>query len=382
MEGGRPIRPRGRSKGVERAGLSPHWVGGSTGGGQQRGIIPRLSGPETATQPLGGAGTGSLAPMNGPSGTSSESPQPPAPDPGGGWTEIRVDAPNGWHELVGEALALGPCTTVVLGTTSIHARQPAEHEDAVRTFVAASEDTPELRSEIEGRLRALSDLIADPELGTLIPRYHPLPPEDYATSWRKDWKPYRVGHLVLLPPWCKDAPPRPTDRRLTIAPGGSFGSGRHATTRTCLRMISQRIQGGERVLDAGTGSGVLSVASALMGAESTLGFDIDPCSAEGGTELAAINGVQAACTFRTGDFGVLKESDAGFDVVFANIYADVLQAEMPNLASRLAPDGWFAFSGCRYDHRDPTVEAMGAAGLVIDVERQCGRWITFVGRHR
>lgn len=297
-----------------------------------------------------------------------------------GWTEIRVDAPVGWHELVAEALAFGPCTTVVLGTTSIAATQPEPGDEAVRTFVHAEADTPALRADIEARLTALVEIVGDDELSGLAPRFKPLPAEDYATSWRKAWKPFRVGHLVLLPPWRDEGPPRTTDIRLTIEPGGSFGSGRHATTRTCLRVLGQRIRGGERILDAGAGSGILSVAGTLLGAESALGFDIDPAAGPCGRSLAGDNGVSERCTFRQGDFSVLEDSDTAFDVILANIYADVLQAHAVELAARLAPGGWFAFSGCRIDHRDATVLALEAAGFVIEDERHRGRWVTFVGR--
>ena len=296
------------------------------------------------------------------------------------WTEIRVDVPLGWQELVGEALTFGPCSTVVFGTTSVAAELAPEGRIAVRGFVMTADDTPALRDELTARLGALVAAVEDPELAGLAPRYKALPPEDYGTSWRKDWKPFRVGRLVLLPPWCEETPPRPSDLRLTIQPGGSFGSGRHATTRTCLRILDRRISGGERVLDAGAGSGVLSVAAALLGAASTLGFDIDPASPVSATELAEDNGAAKRCSFRRGDFGVLEDGETGFDVVLANIYADVLQARAEELRARLSPHGWFCFSGCRIDHRDATVSKLAEVGLEIDEEHVCGRWVTMTGR--
>lgn len=296
------------------------------------------------------------------------------------WTEIRVDVPAGWQELVGEALSVGPCSTVVFGTTSVAATPAAEGCIAVRGFLPTADDTPALREELEGRLGELEAAVGDPELSGLAPSYRALPPEDYATSWRKDWKPFRVGRLVLLPPWCEDGPPRTSDIRLTIQPGGSFGSGRHATTRTCLRILDRRIRGGERVLDAGAGSGVLSVGAALLGAKSALGFDIDPASPTSATELAEDNGAADRCTFRRGTFDVLDESETAFDVVLANIYADVLQANAEELFARLAPGGWFCFSGCRIDHKAATLARLAEVGFHLDEEHVCGRWATLVGR--
>lgn len=296
-----------------------------------------------------------------------------------GWTEVRVDVPVGWHELVAEALAVGPCTTVALGTTSIAAERPPPGHEVVRTFVHASEDTSALRAALQERLDALVAAVRDPDLQDLRAVFKVLPAEDYATSWRKSWRPFRVGRLVLLPPWRDEAPPRNGDVRLSIEPGGSFGSGRHATTRTCLRVLDRQIKGGERVLDAGSGSGILSVAAVLLGAESSIGFDIDPAARFAGEALAEGNGARDRCTFRRGDFGCLTPSDTGFCVVLANIYADVLQDRARDLAARLAPDGWFAFSGCLIDHRDPVVSAIEEAHLRIEAELRRGRWITFVG---
>jgi ribosomal protein L11 methyltransferase len=311
---------------------------------------------------------------------TKQAPSDSHPSPGG-WTEVRVDVPMGWHELVGEALSFGPCTTVALGTTSIAARQPDADTEAVRTFVMAKDDSATFRAEVEAKLDALAETVGVDELRGLKVSFKPLPPEDYATSWRKDWKPFRVGRLVLLPPWREEGPPRAEDIRLTIEPGGSFGSGRHASTRTCLRVIDLRIRGGERVLDAGTGSGILSVAATMLGAKSAVGFDIDPASKTSAEELADTNGVAARCDFREGDFSVLGADETGFDVVLANIYADVLQAHAAELKERLAPSGWFGFSGCRIDHRDATVAKMKEVGLEVHEERRRGRWVTLVGGH-
>ncbi|MEZ6016092.1 MAG: 50S ribosomal protein L11 methyltransferase [Planctomycetota bacterium] len=302
------------------------------------------------------------------------------------WTEVRVDTPLGWGELVAEALAVGPCTSVVFGTTSIAATPPADGCEVVRTFVSSAHDTPELRSALAVALRSLADVTGIEELRDLAPTFKALPPEDWATSWKKSWKPFRVGDIVLLPPWREDAPPRPTDRRLTLQPGGAFGSGRHASTRTVLRVMQGLVQPGARVLDAGSGSGILSVAACLLGAESALGFDIDPMAVPEGEQLADWNGVSARCRFLLGDFSVLGPADAGpntaFDLIFANIYADVLQAHAADIHARLAPGGRFVFSGCRFDHVDATRPVLREAGLEIEGEHPRGRWWTFVGRRQ
>jgi ribosomal protein L11 methyltransferase len=172
---------------------------------------------------------------------------------------------------------------------------------------------------------------------------------------------------------------RPTDRRLVLEPGGAFGTGRHPTTRGCLRALSRLVRPGDRVLDAGCGSGILAVGAALCGAREALGFDIDPTAMPYARELALWNGVAERCEFRAGTFECLGPADTGFDGVLANIFADLIQAHAEDMAARLRPGGWFAFSGCLDKKRYPTVAAIEEAGLVLDTLHTRGQWDTFVG---
>jgi ribosomal protein L11 methyltransferase len=136
---------------------------------------------------------------------------------------------------------------------------------------------------------------------------------------------------------------------------------------------------GARVLDAGSGSGILAVSAVLFGADRALGFDVDPNAKPYADALARENRVEARCSFRTAGFEVLDELRESFDAVLANIYADVIGAEIERLARVLEPGGWFALSGCT-DARAPELEeAISGSSLRIDEVRACGRWRTFVG---
>ncbi len=298
------------------------------------------------------------------------------------WIEVRVVAPRGWCELVAETLAVGPCTSVAFGRPSLATDEAPDGYDFVRTFIPARDDSPALRREIETSLARLAESTGARELSRLAAQFKPLPPEDYATSWKKSWKAFRVGRLCVIAPWSaaeSSARPRAGDRVMRLEPGGAFGSGRHATTRTCLRLVDERIRGGERVLDAGSGSGILGVAAALHGAHEVLGFDTDPNAEPFANELAQSNAVGARCRFVTGGFETLVD-ETPFDVVLANIYADVIQARAGEWRDALAPQGWFAFSGCPVHHVIATRAAIERAGLLIDEERVRGRWHTFVGK--
>lgn len=294
------------------------------------------------------------------------------------WTEVRVEVPFGWQELVSEALCAGPCKASVIGAAP-HGTTPASPgREVVRTYLLDSRDCEEARAEIRARLDALCERVGDPELSDLEPSYRSLPPEDYAETWRKVWKPFRTGRICVIPTW-DERTLRDGDMPLRLEPGAVFGSGRHATTRTCLGALQGLVRPGDRVLDAGCGTGILSVAATMLGAESALGFDIDELARPAGNRLARDNGVGAACTFLEAGFECLEERPGPYDGVIANIYAAIIQEQAATLAASLAPGGWFLFSGCAAMHREPTERAIEAAGLRIHGIHVRGRWHTYRG---
>lgn len=303
------------------------------------------------------------------------------PSPTLAWTEVLVLAPLGWSELVAESLALGPCTSVAFGAPSLGSESPPEGFDYVRTFVPESQDTPALRAGLTRALSGLAELTGAAELVGLAPRFRRLPPEDYANSWRKSWKPFRVGDLaVVSPDW--PGVPRASDRVLRLQPGGAFGTGRHPTTRACLRFLQGWPLAGARVLDAGTGSGVLAVAALLWGAREALGFDVDPHAVPYARDLAEENGVADRCRFEAAGMERLAGERESFDALFANLYADLILAHAPALARALRPRGRFAVSGCVRARRAEVEGALSAAGLEVRARAERGRWDAFEGLRR
>ncbi len=299
------------------------------------------------------------------------------------WTEIRIEVPTGWHELVADALGQEMCTTVQMGDLQLPGEVNQTGVEILRSYVLTEWNTPELHEQLKSMLTGLADSADAPELATLEVKFEDLPPEDYATSWQASWKAFRLRRggrsLRIEPPWTT-FPDREGETRLILEPGGAFGSGRHATTRTCMAVALERMKGGEKVLDAGSGSGILAVVSLLLGAKSAYGFDIDPVATQSARDLASTNGVDQDARFETGGFEITEGDDDTYDVVFANIYSDVIVANAERLASYVREDGWFAFSGCPHHHVKKTCKAMEAAGLQVLEDRQRGKWHTFVGK--
>lgn len=292
------------------------------------------------------------------------------------WTEIRVLAPLGWHELVAEALAFDECSSVAFGRSSLAADPVPEDREVVRAFVSSKLDTPELRAKVREALDALAEAAGAEELVDMPLLFKPLPPEDYANSWKKSWKPFRVGRIAVHAPWSRIAP-RADDLVMVLEPGATFGSGRHPTTRLCLGLLHGRVAPGARVLDAGTGTGILAVAAALLGAGECVGFDIDPHSQQSAEDLARSAGVEARCRFLTGGFERIPEGS--FDLVVANIYSDVLQSQAARMRSMLAPGGRWIASGVPTPHDRATRAAFERAGLALEAHLARGRWQAYCG---
>ena len=205
---------------------------------------------------------------------------------------------------------------------------------------------------------------------------------DWATSWQKYYKPLSVGgRLYIVPEWERGEPVPEGRTALYLNPGLTFGTGNHASTRLCLEWVEEFVRPGGTVLDLGCGSGILSVAGLLLGAESALGVDIDPKAVDVAYENAALNGLgRDRCTFLAGDILTdrsLKETLARdrWDLVLANIVADViipLSAQVPNL---LAQDGVFLCSGI-IDTRAHEVEAaLAKNGLKVVRRREKNGWV-------
>ena len=295
------------------------------------------------------------------------------------WIEVRVTVPDGWGELVASLFADSPFSGVAFGPATLASTAAPEGSDFLRAYVPISHDSEGLRADIQRRLDELAERVGLDELQDMPLRFHALPAEDWANSWKRSWKPFRCGDIAVVPRHF-EGQLRPTDIPMRLDPGGVFGTGRHATTRTIMLVMQGKMKGGERVLDAGCGTGILACAAALSGAEDVLGFDIDLGAASHFSELTRDNGVETKCHFREGGFEVLGDGDTGYDVILANIYADIIIDHVHELAARLAPHGWFAFSGCHRAHADDVREALAGAGLVLEEERVRGLWHTLVGR--
>jgi len=196
---------------------------------------------------------------------------------------------------------------------------------------------------------------------TGAPVWSSLEDGGWAEAWRAHCKPVRVREdLVIAPPWCAG----PGD--LVLEPGMAFGSGEHPTTRACLEVIACHAQPGQRCLDVGTGSGILAIAAAHLGME-VWGVDTDPQAVQAARQNAAANGLQIRV-----DGTLLAEIEGTFDLVVANLYAEVLVALASDLVAVCG--GRLVVAGVLQDKADMVKQALAQLELVAEVTS--GDWVS------
>lgn len=247
------------------------------------------------------------------------------------------------------------------------------------------ENTPEGYGTIAAVRIAMQSLKQrHPEYAPLLLTMENVKDEDWENNWKQFYKPMEIGErLLVIPAWEKaKANGRVT---LTLNPGLTFGTGSHATTRLCLAALEQHIRGGERVLDLGCGSGILSIAALRLGAKSAFACDIDEKCIDVAYENAALNGIgKTQLTVRQGDAtkaGALRTAiGTGYDVVVANIVADVIIALAPQVRHFLKEGGLFLTSGIIDDRAEEVAAALTAAGWTIEETRSSEGWFCYVCR--
>ena len=194
--------------------------------------------------------------------------------------------------------------------------------------------------------------------------------EDWQNGWRKYYHPMEIGQrLAVVPSWQE----YDTDRvKLILDPGLAFGTGGHETTSLCLEALDERVKGGERVLDIGTGSGILAIAALKLGAASAEGVDIDP--------VAVLNGVADQLTVLVGDLS--DKASGTYDIITANIVANAILSLAPAVPGLMSEDAVFIASGIIDSRKDEVIAGLEAAGLAVQEVKEKRGWECIVCRRK
>lgn len=261
----------------------------------------------------------------------------------------------------------------------IYGLNPADYPESgvrVKAYVALEVWREEMVGQIEAEIKGLSEMELDPGAAKVTARI--ADEEEWADEWKKYYHPVQVTERLTIKPTWEEYETREGEIVIELDPGMAFGTGTHPTTTLCLRTLEGVIQPNDTIVDVGCGTGILSIACAKMGADSVLALDLDPVAVQVAQENIDLNGVQDTVTVRAND--LLKGVDATYDVVVANILAEIILLMVGDAKRVLKPDGTFITSGIIKDKADLVRAELDAHGFrVVDtiIEED---WVALVAK--
>ena len=291
------------------------------------------------------------------------------------WIELSIETDSELAEAISEAIYPYVEGGVALEQINFNDRIADRWEDemasgpiVVRAYLPRDETLEERRADVERALRCLNLIRPVPQ-----PAWRDVAQADWAEAWKAAFKPVRMGQRILVCPSWIEAEPQPGDIVVTLDPGLAFGTGLHPTTQLCAAAIEERVQPGMRVLDVGTGSGILSILAAKLGAASVLGVDIDEEAARAARENVARNDASERVTIALGSW---EQAQGEYDVVIANILAGVIRRLLQEGLGKTGRT--FIFSGILDTQAEEVKASARAAGLRIVDQKQRADWICLV----
>lgn len=255
-----------------------------------------------------------------------------------------------------------------------------------------SEESPivDIVNEVKQRTGLLRDYDIDP--GNLRYELRTVDEDEWATAWKKYFKPLRVSErLTIKPTWEDYLPETELEQIIELDPGMAFGTGTHPTTALCLRTLEKVIQGGEEVIDVGTGSGILAIGAVLLGAKHVLALDLDPVAVISAKENSQLNGMlDKQISVKESDLlsllGDGHNEGLGVTlpvkVIVANILAEVILLFIDDVYRALEPGGVYIASGIYKNKIDIVQQALEDSGFDIEDISRDEDWVAFVARKR
>jgi len=251
---------------------------------------------------------------------------------------------------------------------------PFKHH-AVVGYFPKMESTADKFEKLE---KALSDLKGSTEIQYEISSFE-MDEEDWAESWKKYFWPERISRYIIVKPTWREYHAESDEIVLEIDPGMAFGTGTHPTTSLCLNMIETYLKPGDKVLDVGTGSGILMIAAAKLGAEKVWGVDNDPVAVDIAEKNMLKNNIQPD-TFRTLSGNLVDIVKEPFDLVVANILSHIIIELLDDIKPVLSENGTFVCSGIIEENRDAVIEKMISLDFEITEVRSRQSWVTIAGK--
>ena len=258
-----------------------------------------------------------------------------------------------------------------------------ETEDGTLTVNGEEKTEEEILSQVKEELESLRMFCQIGEESITVDETEDI---DWINNWKKYFKQFYVDDILIIPSW-EEVKEEDKDKMIIhIDPGTAFGTGMHETTQLCIRQLKKYVTSETELLDVGTGSGILSIIALKMGAKHAVGTDLDPCAVPAVEENKEVNGI-APESFDMMIGNIIDDKEVQdkvgyecYDIVVANILADVLVPLTPVIVNQMKPGAVYITSGIIDDKEQTVVDAVKAAGLeILEVTYQ-GEWVSVTAR--
>lgn len=301
------------------------------------------------------------------------------------WIEVNVQVTHEAVEVVADILTAAGTSGVAIedpqlinnlrnsGTWELCDIPEQENTEivTVSAYYADDEKLQDRLKQIESELAAVEERIGSFRFGNI--RFRSLSEKDWANEWKQYFHVTHVGESLVIKPSWEEYTPKEGEHVIKIDPGMAFGTGTHHTTNMCMARLEKVLTPNAEVFDVGTGSGILAIAAALLGAKSVKAVDIDAVAVRVARENIADNGLEDKIEVKEGD--LLRGTEGQADVIIANIIADIIIMLLKDIPGKLKDDGIFLASGIISDRRADVEAAAAEVGMKVDHVDEKGGWV-------
>lgn len=301
------------------------------------------------------------------------------------WIEVNVQVTHEAVEVVADILTAAGTSGVAIedpqlinslrnsGTWELCDIPEQENTEIVTisAYYADDEKLQERLKQIESELAAVEERIGSFRFCNI--RFRSLTEKDWANEWKQYFHVTHVGESLVIKPSWEEYTPKTGEHVIKIDPGMAFGTGTHHTTNMCMARLEKVLPRGAEVFDVGTGSGILAIAAALLGAKAVKAVDIDAVAVRVARENIADNGLEDKIEVKEGD--LLHGTEGQADVIIANIIADIIIMLLKDIPGKLKDDGIFLASGIISDRRADVEAAAAEVGMQVDHVDEKGGWV-------
>ncbi|MFI8493399.1 50S ribosomal protein L11 methyltransferase [Peribacillus butanolivorans] len=308
------------------------------------------------------------------------------------WSEFAIHTTNEAVEPVSNILHEAGASGVVIEDPlelvkerenvfgEIYHLNPADYPDEgvlIKAYLPVNSFLGETVDAIKESINNL--LLFDIDLGKNVVSISEVNEEEWATAWKKYYNPVKISERFTIVPTWEDYTPVSSDELIIeLDPGMAFGTGTHPTTVMCIQALERTVQPGDLVVDVGTGSGVLSIAAALLEAKQVQSLDLDDVAVQSAKQNVELNNVQDRVSVSQGNLldGVNEQAD----VVVANILAEVIMSFTDDVAKVVKPGGYFIASGIIQPKKQDVKDAIIASGFTVEETILMEDWVAIIAK--